>query len=127
LAILDADDENHVWARDQWQALIDGGADLVSGDYVLIEAYALIQSRLGSAAVRAFTDDVLPVVAVAWADEMDFRSGVSGLLAAARRKLSLVDCVSFAVMRRRGIEHVFCFDRHFAEQGFRVVPEQPGR
>ncbi len=40
------------------------------------------------------------------------------MLAANRRQLSLVDCVSFAAMRELGIEHYFAFDQHFDEQGF---------
>ena len=35
---------------------------------------------------------------------------------------SLVDCVSFEVMRRRGITRAFAFDRHFADAGFELVP-----
>ena len=43
------------------------------------------------------------------------------MLTAARRRLSLVDCVSFDVMRRLGLNRVFCFDQHFEEQGFDIV------
>jgi len=43
------------------------------------------------------------------------------VLAANRRQLSLVDCVSFAAMRESGIEHYFAFDEHFDEQGFTMV------
>jgi predicted nucleic acid-binding protein len=39
-----------------------------------------------------------------------------------RRRTSLVDWVSFEVMRRRGIETAFAFDRDFATAGFAVVP-----
>jgi len=35
--------------------------------------------------------------------------------------LSLVDCVSFEVMRRIGMNRVFCFDPHFEEHGFEVL------
>jgi len=42
----------------------------------------------------------------------------AGLLTAGRRELSLVDCVSFACMRRQGLTRAFHFDRHFREQGF---------
>jgi uncharacterized protein len=48
------------------------------------------------------------------------------VLAAARRNLSLVDCVSFELMRRLGIRRVFCFDPHFAEQGFELVGSGEG-
>ena len=43
---------------------------------------------------------------------------MTALLAAQRRKLSLVDCVSFAVMRLRGSQVAFAFDQHFAEERF---------
>jgi predicted nucleic acid-binding protein len=41
--------------------------------------------------------------------------------AANRRSLSLVDCVSFVVMRQLAIRDAFAFDRHFEEQGFTLV------
>ena len=53
---------------------------------------------------------------------MIHRAAVAAVLASARRNLSLVDCASFEVMRRRGLRTAFTLDRHFAEQGFAVVP-----
>lgn len=44
-------------------------------------------------------------------------------LTANRRQLSLVDCVSFTVMRERGIKTAFVFDDHFEEQGFECIPD----
>jgi predicted nucleic acid-binding protein len=32
---------------------------------------------------------------------------------------SLVDCISFVVMRERGVIDVFTHDRHFEQEGFR--------
>jgi predicted nucleic acid-binding protein len=43
---------------------------------------------------------------------------VAALLAARRRKLSLVDCASFTVMRQAGARLAFAFDRHFTEEAF---------
>ncbi|WP_295431562.1 hypothetical protein [uncultured Thiodictyon sp.] len=37
-----------------------------------------------------------------------------------RRRLSLVDCSSFQVMRRLAVSEAFTFDKHFSGQGFRV-------
>jgi predicted nucleic acid-binding protein len=48
-------------------------------------------------------------------------SAISALLAAGRRKLSLVDCTSFEIMRSLGIKTVFAFDSHFVEQGFKII------
>jgi len=43
-------------------------------------------------------------------------------LATGKRKLSVVDCISFIVMRQQQTETAFAFDAHFSEQGFTVVP-----
>ena|GEM_PF-3548981 len=50
------------------------------------------------------------------------RAGVSALLTSGREQLSLVDCVSFELMRQLGIRTAFTFDRHFEEQGFTCLP-----
>ncbi|MCR4424914.1 MAG: PIN domain-containing protein [Firmicutes bacterium] len=123
LAILSSSDFNHEQARATWEELLLSGAILVSSNYVLVETTALVQRRLGMEAVRAFHECVCPVLEIEWADRGMHDSAVAALLVADRRNLSLVDCVSFAIMRRREMTRVFGFDTHFAEQGFLCVPE----
>lgn len=120
-AVLDRSDANHVPARNGWFALLDSGRSLVTTNYVLVECCALTQSRLGLEAARCLLNDLAPVMEVVWVDDALHGIGVAALLAARQRKLSLVDCVSFAVMRQRGITEAFAFDRHFAEEGFTVA------
>lgn len=84
-----------------------------------MECCALAQSRLGLEAVRSITEDILPMMEVVWVDETTHAMAMAALLAAQRRKLSLVDCVSFTVLRINGARVAFAFDRHFAEEGFR--------
>ncbi len=122
-AVLDADDRMHARAHESWLALLKVGAVLHTTSYVLVETVALLQNRIGLDAVRSFTADVLPILATVWVDEAVHRSAHHALLVAARRDLSLVDCVSFEVMRRLELDTAFCFDPHFADQGFRVTPE----
>jgi predicted nucleic acid-binding protein len=74
------------------------------------------------AAVRALYEDVVPVLQVDWVSEDQRRAGAGPMLAPSRRKLSLVDCVSFQTMRHNGLRSVFCFDTHFREQGFETKP-----
>ena len=38
------------------------------------------------------------------------------------KRYSLTDCVSFVVMRERGIATAFAFDRHFEQEGFLKEP-----
>ncbi len=49
-------------------------------------------------------------------------AGHTAHLKAVRRRSSLVDHVSFEVMRRRGLEAALALDADFAAAGFRVVP-----
>ena len=80
--------------------------------------FALVQSRLGLDAVRSLQQDVVPALRVLWVDAELHAAAATALLTAARRRLSLVDCVSFEAMRREGVRRAFAFDRHFAELGF---------
>ncbi len=121
-ALLDADDANHKKAEESWSNVLIPENVLVTTNYVLVETFALVQHRLGMDAVRAFEMDVTPLLNIEWVTPAMHRSGISALLAASRRRLSLVDCISFEVMRSLGIENAFAFDPHFEEQGFRSIP-----
>ena len=118
LALVDADEERHGEAAAAWRSLLDRDAPLVTTNYVLVETYALAQRRLGQAAVRVLADDLLPVAEVEFVGRDAHDRAIAAVIAANRRDLSLVDAVSFDVMRRRGISRAFAFDRQFAEAGF---------
>jgi predicted nucleic acid-binding protein len=122
LAVLDADDAQHTRASRVWSGLVGGEADLLTTSYVLVETFALAQARLGLGAARLLNDDVVPILRVTWVDEALHRAAMTALLTAQRRELSLVDCVSFEVMRRLGSDRAFAFDRHFRQQGFTLIP-----
>jgi uncharacterized protein len=122
LAVLDGDDRNHELARSMWGNLLADEAQLTCTSYVLVETFALLQSRLGLAAVRAFQDIVVPLLHVNWMEAQSHQRSVAALLIAGRRQLSLVDCASFDAMRSGGLTTAFTFDRHFAEQGFQCLP-----
>lgn len=92
-----------------------------STNYVLLETVALVQRRLGMEAVRTLEEDILPLVRVIWVAEGHHRAGMAALLTAGRRDLSLVDCVSFLIMRASAIRRVFAFDDDFRRQGFEVL------
>ncbi|MFA4965078.1 MAG: PIN domain-containing protein [Thermoleophilia bacterium] len=117
-ALLDADDAGHALVFPAWSGGLDNGEGFLATNYVVVETSALVQRRLGLDALRTLVDGLLPMIGTAWVTEADHAIGQSTLLAAGRRNLSLVDCVSFVVMRRLGIREYLGLDPHFAEQGF---------
>lgn len=119
LPVLDRDAAKHPAVSQIWnQLLMDDNVLLVSTNYVLLESFTLLQNRWGMQAVTTFHDDILPVMEIEWVNESLHERGISAMLIANRRKLSLVDCVSFEICWRRGIDVVLAIDQHFVEQGF---------
>jgi uncharacterized protein len=121
LAYLDRDTPEHERATVTLHALLDEQVMLVTHSYVVVEASALVQGRLGMAATRDLHDEIEPLLDVQWVDGELHRAGVTAMLAAGRRRASLVDWVSFEIMRRRGIRRAWTFDRDFSERGFQLV------
>lgn len=125
-AVLDRDDDEHPAASATWSRLLETDEPLLVTNYVIVETTALAQHRLGMDAVRVLCGDILPALDVHWISDADHRQAQNVLLAIDRRKLSLVDCCSFHVMRSRMIRTAFAFDPHFREQGFDVLPDAAG-
>jgi len=122
LAILNAGDRFHQPAKQVWEEVLSTETTLITSNYILLETIALLQHRFGMEAVRLFENELSVIIDVAWVDEATHRQGMSALLAANRRQLSLVDCTSFEIIRQGGVDKVFTFDPHFHEQGFDIIP-----
>lgn len=121
LAILNRDDTNFTAALAAWHHVAQHQARLVTTNYILVETLALVQNRFGMEAVRDFEERFRPLLTIIWVDAPLHATAVAALLAANRRRLSLVDCTSFAVCRQRTISQVMAFDDHFREQGFECL------
>lgn len=121
-ALLDRSDAYHKPAARTWTGFLKSDERLITSNYILVESFTLTQSRLGIAAVRLLEEDIVPVISIHFVGRDAHRSSISALLSAGRRNLSLVDCVSFEIMRTLGIKAAFTFDPHFKEQGFTILP-----
>ena len=121
LAYLNKNDRNHKTAVSVWKQLLNNDDLLVCTNYILVESSALIQNRLGMEAVRDFQELFVPLLQIEWIDSSLHETGVAAWLASNRRRLSLVDVISFETMRRLHINTAFAFDQHFVEQGFRCL------
>ena len=122
VAFLDADQLRHAEVIDTWDRAIVDERTLFTSNYVLVESFALVQRRLGLEALRALADVLVPMLRPLWIDEALHAAVVASLFAAGRRKLSLVDCTSFELMRRHGLTEALALDDDFARQGFRLLP-----
>jgi predicted nucleic acid-binding protein len=117
IALLDEDDERHLEASETFRSLATTAA-LVTHNYVHVEALAVARRRLGAEAAQRVIDSLFPLMTTIWVDETIHRAALANERAA-RGRGSLVDQVSFAVMRQSGIEVAFAFDADFELEGFR--------
>lgn len=127
LAILNADDIFAKPAAKAWREAVTQHIPLATTNYVLLESSALIQRRLGLGALGDYQRHIRPRLRVEWVGREEHDAAMAGLLLAGRRNVSLVDAVSFLVMRRLGLRQTFTFDPHFAEQGFACIPAAKGQ
>ncbi len=118
-ALADSADRYHARAERLVTQLYQDGEQLVLHSYVLAEAATLIQRRLGLQRALRFLHQSHEFH-LRWITETDHEAGVEILEQEGRRELSLVDCVSFAVMRSAGIDTAFAFDADFERAGFHL-------
>ncbi|UCE40573.1 MAG: PIN domain-containing protein [Candidatus Aminicenantes bacterium] len=123
-AVLDADDSKHTKAKQFWDKVIKSDDMLLCHNYILVETSALVSRRLGMEAVYIFEQDIVPILRIFWVCREVHQAAISAQLMADRRSLSLVDCVSFDVMRRTGIRKAFSIDRQFQDLGYEIYPNE---
>ena len=119
-AYLDKQDYCHLKAKEQMSSLIQSNDIIVSSNYIVIETIALVQRRLGFDAVINFQEVIVPLLNVYFVNKELHQKGIEFFLNESRRNLSLVDCVSFELMKQLGLQKAFAFafDKHFEEYGF---------
>lgn len=111
--LADRSDRRHAEA----QVLYDANAGFerfYTSDLVMAETWLLIRGRLGrQAAMKWWAGIRTGIVAVVPACEADLEAAWRIAQRYGDQNLSLVDCVSFALMERLGIDVAFAFDHHF--------------
>ena len=123
-ALLAGNDEMHGQAGRNFAYFAENDVQLVTSSYVLVETLALLQNRIGLEAVSDFQLKFLPLLEVIWVDAEWHARALQRLLTHGKRKLSLVDCLSFEIMESLDIKQAFSFDKHFKEYGFDLADYQ---
>jgi len=119
LALLVGTDRVHADAVEAFTKLREREAELVTTSYVLVEAYALIDRRLGRGALTSFRESFAPLLRVIWVGAALHDRGLDRL-GNGPQGLSLVDAVSFEAIREHRILEAFAFDRHFDQEGLGI-------
>lgn len=120
LPLLNREDLDHGHANDVLRRHLDAG-EFITHNYVVVETMALLQRRFGLAIVRAFVEGLQPLMKIVWIDSARHERAARGMLAGGRRTASLVDRVSFDLMRELGIRTAFAYDADFRREGFRLL------
>ncbi len=119
-ALLDRRNAYGERATAAWRRFLADSTPLVTTNYVFLECATLLQARIGLRAVAAFREIAEAFVETHWVDRTLHVAALDQLQSLDRRGL-MVDCSSFAFMRRNALTHAFTFDRHFEEFGFERV------
>jgi predicted nucleic acid-binding protein len=118
-ALASASDEFHPQARATFEQLLQEEAELLTSSYVLVESFALIQTRLGFQVLEAFVSSIGDLVEIVWVGEEVHRRAWK--LLKKKQKVSFVDCTSFLIAKEEGAQ-VFAFDQDFIREGLPVIP-----
>jgi len=103
---------------------------IVTSDEVLSEFLTFFSAnawmrRRAARTVYAIEDD--DAVEIVPQTRESFRRGFELYVARHDKRYSLVDCISMQTMKRKGITEVLTNDRHFEQEGFRVLFDRRDR
>jgi hypothetical protein len=124
IAVTRQRDQYHARARPIAEAYRAAGGRYVGTTLVLGETYSHVLYDLGPRLAQEYAASLLDDPAYEWVDATLtlVRDALSNWLDRFRdQRFSLVDAVSFEVMRRQKITHAFAFDRHFEVAGFKLL------
>jgi predicted nucleic acid-binding protein len=114
--------------RDQYHQRAQELADKVEGRELLITDAVLLE--IGNALSRGFKSQAIEIITYfIEAEEVEvyaytprtFEKALDLYKKYGDKEWGLVDCISFIVMRERGVTQALTFDRHFEQAGFTLI------
>jgi len=120
-AALVRNDVMHADALPTLTALLRSSVHIVTTSYVLSETIALLHARVGPEVARSFDADLRPLLSVTWVDLDLHCRAMEWYSRSGSRSVSLVDCSAFVLGEEEKVSHAFSYDKHFEDEGFRLV------
>jgi predicted nucleic acid-binding protein len=123
-AIADKTDQFHRKARDYIKRIVENRNNLITSNLVVHEAAMLLSRKLSKEAASRFLQTIYndDDVEVIHCNEAVEKEAYSIFHHYAEQDFSIVDCVSFVLMKKLEIKRVFTFDKHFKTMRFVVEP-----
>ena len=124
LALANPRDQHHSKAVEVARQHVRAGGRFLGTALVLGEFHAHLLYRAGPARARAVVSSLLRDPLYSWSEvdpETVAAAASAWLERFADQKFSLIDAVSFEVMRRHKITTAFAYDQHFRTAGFELV------
>ncbi|MEK6324433.1 MAG: PIN domain-containing protein [Acidobacteriota bacterium] len=124
IALEASDDQNHQAADEHWRELLESLPPLVTTSYVFDEIVTFFKSRRRHVKAVEVGNNLLQSseVEMVHVDEALFYEGWRYLQSHRDKTYSLTDCISFVVMKQRGMKSALAFDGHFKQAGFEKLP-----
>jgi predicted nucleic acid-binding protein len=123
VALLNSVDALHGKADDVWHDLGAQGYRVVLTDWIIAETgNGLARTRVRTQFAQAVQQVIAsPRADVVYVTEDLLRRAIELYASHTDKSWGLIDCVSFVVMRDRGISAAFTSDRHFEHAGFNCL------
>ena len=121
IALVDHRDEYHERAIKTAEELSGNGYQLWTHNYILVEASAVLQRKLGIENSLILLTRSEDIARVHWVTPEEHERAVYRLGQRNRRNLSFVDCVSFVLMEQLETTTAFAYDSDFETEGFELV------
>ncbi|HON42283.1 MAG TPA: PIN domain-containing protein [Bacillota bacterium] len=124
-ALLMAADQYHAAVRAEYALAHSEGGIFITSSLVLGELHTLLLARTGTAAgFWSFRDDIAlsGQVRVLHPTTNQLDMAFDLLRRRPDKSYSFVDATSFVMMRDESIHTALSLDRHFAQEGFAVIP-----
>lgn len=120
VALVNRRDQYHLRAKQLASLYRDRPLIITEG--VLLEIGNALASRFRKQAARVIEEFIeSPQVEVVYTSPQLLISAIALYKQMADKEWGLVDCISFVVMRERGIIEALTPDRHFIQAGFRAL------
>lgn len=94
---------------------------VITTEFVLVETANALAQRPGRQNFRFVLDYLMESSQIVPSTPMLLKQGLDDYNSYSDKDWSLTDCISFRIMKSRGIQQALAFDQHFEQAGFSAL------